>query len=235
LKLLYSLLFSCAAFTVCAQQTGKDTIRTDTVRNRYLPTGIRVGTDVISLIKSSVQDDFEGWEVNADVDFNRYYLAFDYGKWARNFPDDSARYNNEGRYWRVGADVNFLLKDPERNMFFMGLRYGRSVFSENLNLVTADSVWGPFSNTYTNTDVKARWLELTAGIKVKIWKMIWLGYTARFKFALKNSGDSEMLPHDVPGYGRTDKETFWGFNYQVFIRIPFRPLPPLPPSKKKKK
>jgi hypothetical protein len=100
-------------------------------------------------------------------------------------------------------------------------------------LITEDPVWGPFSNTYANTDAKARWIELTAGLKVKMWKMFWLGYTARFKFALKTSGDSDMIPHDVPGYGRTDKETTWGFNYQVFIRIPLRPLPPLPPSKKK--
>jgi len=62
--------------------------------------------------------------------------------------------------------------------------------------------------------------------------MIWMGYTARFKFGLKNKGNGEMLPHDVPGYGRTDKDAYWGFNYQIFFRIPFRKMPPLPPYKK---
>jgi hypothetical protein len=53
-----------------------------------------------------------------------------------------------------------------------------------------------------------------------MWKMIWMGYTARFKFGLKTNETGPMLPHDVPGYGRTDKESTWGFNYQIFVRLP---------------
>jgi hypothetical protein len=179
-----------------------------------------------------VQDDFTGWEVNADVDLRRYFLAFDYGAWARKFPGDSVSYSNDGRYWRLGADVNFLLKDAERNMFFIGFRYGRAVFSEDLSVISVDPNWGTIARNYNNTDVTSRWYELTAGIRVKMWKMIWMGYTARFKFGLKHKGDGTMIPHDVPGYGGTDRESTWGFNYQIFIRLPFRKMPPLPPSKK---
>lgn len=198
-----------------------------------MPTGIRIGTDVIALVKSNYQNDFSGWEVNADVDFNRYFLAFDYGTWARNFPNDSAAYSNDGRYWRVGVDVNFLTKDVERNMFFIGMRYGRSAFSELMSVNAVDPVWGTVNRSYANIDVTGRWMELTSGIRVRIWKMIWMGYTGRLKFWLKTNETSDMLPHDVPGYGQTDKEIYWGFNYQILIRIPFRPLPPLPPQKKK--
>ena len=225
-------MFFFLAFFACAQQTSKDSVRTDSVKNKYLPTGIRVGTDVLALVKSNFQNNFNGWEVNADVDFNRYFLALDYGNWGRTYDTDSADYNNNGRYWRAGIDVNFLLKDPDRNMFFIGLRYGRSAFSENLKLISYDPVWGSISRDYSNERVKSRWLELTTGIRVKMWKMIWMGYTARFKFGLKSKGDTQMLPHDVPGYGRTDKDNYWGFNYQIFIRIPFRETPPLPLSKK---
>jgi hypothetical protein len=41
-----------------------------------------------------------------------------------------------------------------------------------------------------------------------------------------------MLPHDVPGFGRTNNETTWGFNYYVMIRLPIRPAPPVPGKKK---
>jgi hypothetical protein len=225
------------AFAVTAQQAKPkaDTVKRDTVKNRYLPTGLRIGTDVLALVKSNVQDNFSGWEVNADVDFHRYFLAFDYGSWARTYPGDSASYSNDGRYWRIGADVNFLTKDVDRNMFFLGLRYGHSTFSENMTITAEDPVWGVVTGkNYINTDVTSRWYELTTGIRVKIWKAIWMGYTARFKFGLKNNGAQDMLPHDVPGYGRTDRETDWGFNYHVFIRLPFRKMPPLPPAKKKK-
>lgn len=216
-----------------AQKPAADTVKTDTVKNRYLPTGIRFGTDIVAVVKTKTQDDFRGWEMNADVDFNRYFLTGDFGHWERTYVTDSANYSNSGNYWRTGIDVNFLTKDPERNMFFIGFRYGRSKFSEDLTIISSDKIWGDVTRSYANDNVTARWLELTSGIRVKIWQALWLGYTARFKFSLKTKGETEMLPHDVPGYGRTDKDSYWGFNYQLFIRIPFRKMPPLPPAKKK--
>lgn len=208
-------------------------VKRDTIRNKFLPTGIRIGTDVLALAKSRFQNDFSGWEVNADIDFNRYFLAIDYGGWTRTFPNAFASYANDGTYWRVGADVNFLKKDPERNMFFFGARYGWAKFSETLRIIEEDEIWGTVARSYVNQDISARWLELTSGIRVKIYKIIWMGYTGRFKFSLKSSSDkAAMLPHDVPGFGRTDRGTYWGFNYQILIRIPFRPMPPLPNSQK---
>jgi hypothetical protein len=232
LKSLFNIVLFLCATAALAQKPAADTVKTDTVKNRFLPTGVRIGTDLISLVKTSTQENFNGWEVNADVDFNRYFLAADFGHWERIYVTDSANYNNSGTYWRAGIDVNFLLKDPERNMFFVGFRYGRSKFSEDLTVVSHDKVWGDLTRSYINKDVTGRWLELTSGIRVKIWEALWMGYTARFKFALKTRGETQMLPHDVPGYGRTDKDSYWGFNYQIFIRIPFRKAPPLPPSKK---
>jgi hypothetical protein len=205
------------------------------LRERYLPTGIRLSTDGLALARNFYDDSWNGWEVNADVDFYRYYLTFDYGAWGRRYPDDSVDYKNDGRYWRIGADVNFLTRDPERNMFFLGIRYGRGKFDERFRIIDVDDKWGSFSNTFYNDDITAQWFELTTGIKVRMFSWFWMGYTARFKFGLNTSSTPQMLPHDIPGYGRTDKETYWGFNYQLMFRIPYRNYPPLPPAKKKSK
>ena len=83
------------------------------------------------------------------------------------------------------------------------------------------------SNNFYHADVDAWWIELTTGLRVRLWKVLWLGYTGRFKFALSTDGTEEMIPHDVPGFGRTDKETTWGFNYYVMLRIPIRKAPPV--------
>ena len=85
---------------------------------------------------------FDGWELNADVDFYRYYFVVDYGYWARDYVADDGVYSNGGDYVRVGADVNFLKKDPEKNMFFFGMRYGRSAFSEDLTVDKIDPGMG---------------------------------------------------------------------------------------------
>lgn len=211
------------------QETEPDTT---TVKPSYLPTGVRLGTDLISLVRPSFDDSFNGWEVNADVDFYRYYLAVDYGHWERNWiSEGQAAYSNNGNYWRVGADVNFLKKDPDRNMFFLGLRYARSRFSDQMAVTSEDPVFGSSTELVGNQNVPASWVELTTGLRVKIWKIFWLGYTARLKFGLNMPDTPDMAPSDVPGYGRADKESYWGFNYQLFIRIPTRKTPPLPTFK----
>ncbi|MCI0751784.1 MAG: DUF6048 family protein [Flammeovirgaceae bacterium] len=183
---------------------------------------MRLGTDLISIIWSRTGDSFKGYEFSGDVDFNHYYLTADFGKWERVFAPENGRYSNDGNYWRVGIDYNFLKKDPERNMFFFGLRYANGKFSENFTYTFDDPLWGSSNQTLTNADVKAKWMELTTGLRVKIWKVIWMGYTARYKFGLSTKGEGSLIPHDVPGYGRTDKDFYWGFNYMILVKIPVR-------------
>jgi hypothetical protein len=202
--------------TAVAQK--KDSVK---VKPTFIPTGVRVGTDVVSLIRTQTDDSFSGYEFNADVDFYRYYLAVEVGRWERTFSTEEEEYHNKGNYFRVGVDINFLKKDPDRNMFFFGLRYGRSTYSENLSIFN-DPVWGAVGANYANTDVNASWAELTTGLRVKMLKFFWMGYTARYKFGLSTNESGEFVPYDVPGYGKTANESTWGFNYQILFRIPVR-------------
>ena len=233
------LLLCCEAFA-----QSDDSTSVDSTKVSFIPTGIRIGTDLISIGKSQFQSDFSGWEVNADIDFYRYYLALEYGSWSRSFivedangnKDFSNTYKNDGTYWRVGVDVNFLLKDIDRNMFFLGARYGHSNFSEVLDITAPNPFEGGVNETIptlSHSGVNAHWFELTTGLRVKVWKVLWLGYTARFKFGLKTDDTAEIIPADVPGYGRTFKDSYWGFNYQVMIRIPVRKAPPVVVKDKK--
>lgn len=226
---LFAMLFFLGGRTF--GQSSKDTVVVDTIRNKYMPTGVRGGFDVLALGKSRFQDNFNGWEFAGDIDFNRYYLVLEYGSWGRTLNSDSAAYANDGNYWRAGIDVNFLTRDPDRNMFFLGARYGRSVFTESMSVMRFDPVWGLLADNFYHSGVTASWLELTAGLRVKVLKIFWLGYTGRFKFGLSSQGTTEMLPHDVPGFGRTDKDTTWGFNYYLMIRLPIRKAPPVPATK----
>jgi hypothetical protein len=205
----------------------------DTVRQKrdFRPTGLRFGTDLIPLVRNTYDDHFKGWELNADVDFYRYYFSVDYGYWARSYPTDSSDYENSGTYMRVGVDVNFLKNDPDRNMVFIGVRYGFGTFDEHLSVIGENPYWGSLSGDYTNENVRAQWLELVTGLRVRMWKMIWMGYTVRLKFGLSTSDTPEMLPHDVPGFGRADVDSYWGFNYQIFVRLPVRKAPPSPAKK----
>jgi hypothetical protein len=227
LTLLLAILCAAPGFA----QIAADSIRRDTLRNKFVPTGVRVGADLLALAKTQFQNNYKGWEFQGDIDFSRYYVVLEYGHWARDLHSDSAEYTNSGNYWRAGVDVNFLTKDPDRNVFFLGARYGRSVFTESMDVARYDPIWGLMSDTFYHAGINASWIELTTGLKVKIWKIFWLGYTGRLKFGLSTKGSEQMLPYDVPGFGRTDKETTWGFNYYFMIRLPVRKAPPVPASK----
>jgi len=214
------------SFATLAQE--KDTVK---IKPDFRPTGLRVGTDLISIVRSSTDKTFTGWEANADIDFYRYYFTVDYGSWGRSYSSDTNSYSNTGNYFRVGVDVNFLKKDPDRNMFFFGFRYGVGTFSEDLMVVRTSEIWGPLTENFSNNNVSANWFELTTGLRVKIWKVIWLGYTARLKFGLSTGATPDMMPHDVPGYGRAEEDSYWGFNYQIFIRLPVRKSGAIPLKK----
>lgn len=216
-------IFSCLIFVALpVLLVAQEKRASDTTRFKYLPTGVRVATDVLSLVRTQTSERFSGWEVNADIDFARYYLTIDYGDWRSNVVLNNGTYVTDGNYLRLGADVNFLLKDPDRNMFFLGARYAMADFTDFATYRYTDTNFGEVQNTVSNGNVSASWKELTGGLRVKIWKWLWLGYTARFKFGMYTKGDQNLKPYEVPGYGLTVKPNTWGFNYQVFLRLPVR-------------
>jgi hypothetical protein len=221
LRYSFSIVFMLLALRVVAQQPPADSLQS----NKFLPTGIRVGVDAVSVLWTKYGNTFSGYEFSGDVDFYRYYLTVETGKGERNFTTDAEVYSNSGTYWRVGVDVNFLKKDPDKNMFFFGARYGWGRYSENLSVAVDDPVWGTGTNTYHIAATQSTWGELTTGLRVKMWKFFWMGYTARLKFALNTNTPEGFVSPDVPGYGRTDKGSAWGFNYQLLFRIPVRKSP----------
>ncbi|MCB0492285.1 MAG: hypothetical protein KDC93_07705 [Cyclobacteriaceae bacterium] len=216
MKLLTTnILLLLCSFGVLAQKA-------DTIKNKYMPTGIRIGTDLIALAKIPLSDQFDGWEVSADVDLYKYYLTFEYGNWQKTKSSVDQSYSNSGNYFRVGGDVNLLLKDPDRNMFFVGLRYGRSSFDELLTYNLSDAVFGNTAEVKSNKGMVSGWGEVTVGLRVKLWRELWMGYTARLKMSPSIDEGGEFIVYDIPGYGLASKRTYWGFNYQLYWRFPVR-------------
>lgn len=217
LKLLWSSLLIVFSLQVGAQINQRDSLRA--IRK---PTGLRIGTDLIALGKTIAQQPLQSWEISADVDLGRYYPILELGRWSREAELTNGLYNNEGSYFRVGADINFLLKDPDKNMFFMGMRYGRAQYSERVVYSVTPELFPALQLTSSNPDAAAGWVELTSGLRVKVWNGLWMGYTARMKFLPSTRNTPGFDSYDIPGFGLPFKGLYWGFNYQVYWRIPFK-------------
>jgi hypothetical protein len=72
----------------------------------------------------------------------------------------------------------------------------------------------------SNDALSGSWFELNAGLKARIYKPLYMGFTVRYKFLLNVQGAETLRPYFVPGFGRYIDNNTWGFSYYLSFRIP---------------
>ncbi|GAA5036277.1 hypothetical protein GCM10011506_30840 [Marivirga lumbricoides] len=188
----------------------------------YIPTGLRIGADLVGLGISTIGTKRDRYEIQGDIDFHRFYLSGSYG--IANFKEsgDEFTYENEGSYFRIGVDANVLKMDPDFNTLTFGVRYAVANFSESLATNRIDPVYGAYSENFTNPDVSARWFELTTGLRVMLLENLYTGYTFRIQLSRKLQDASNFRSYDIPGFGLSEFKNRWTFNYYIVYRIAWR-------------
>src|ERR1044071_1584346 len=108
---MWKYFISLLAFAMLSGSlSAQDRLENDSSRYKFLPSGVRIGTDLLTIGKTYYVDYFKGWEINVDADiYRRFYATGDYGWWSSNFDLPNGVYGNNGNYYRIGVDVNFLL------------------------------------------------------------------------------------------------------------------------------
>ena len=222
---LFFVLFLCwtCPGMLSAQQaragSASDTVAEESSFS-WRPAALRLGLDVSRLTTLVLEPDARFYELNTDLQFGRYFLAVDWGAGRQVREADQFNYRTEGSYFRIGADINFIPENEDNNLLFIGLRYGRSFYNEQLNAQYDGPVFGPFSVSY-DRPLSARWVEGVAGMKARLWKGLFLGYTLRYKFGLKTNNSEAFTSYEVPGFGRVGDGNAFAFNYHISYRIPF--------------
>lgn len=188
----------------------------------YIPTGIRVGTDLVAFGVNAFGENRQRYELHADIDFHRLYLAGSFGTSNYELSGAGFDYSHSGNYYRIGVDANFLKYDPDYNTFTVGFRIARANFSEQLINNQTDSIFGAYSNSYNNPNVSARWFELTTGLRVMVWKNFYTGYTFRIQMSRKIINAENFRSYDIPGFGKAQFNSRWTFNYYLMYRISWK-------------
>jgi hypothetical protein len=219
LSCIFSALLLVSISTTAQVKQEKDSVE------KVRLTAVRVSGDIVNIIKSTIVDDFKGWEAAVDVELKHYYPILEIGSWSRDVSLANGHYTNSGNFWRVGVDVNLLKKDPVKNTLFFGIRYGRSSYDERLDYVITTKEFGQENKSLENLNMKAGFLELTTGLRVKVIGGFWMGYTGRLKFAPGVNESNQLQSYDVPGYGLTYKQPWWGFNYYLMWKLNFKKKP----------
>ena len=199
-----------------------------------LPSAVRIGTDVIMMGESAAPNGIQKFEITGDIDVYKYFIAAEYGWSQRQILTEEFDYKNSGHYGRIGIDYNFIFSDEDDHVIYFGIRYARSIFSETFDYTVNDKYYGSSDLSEENTNGKARWLEMNMGLKAKIWKQIYIGWTGRYKFSKKVTAEGGFNVYEIPGFGLAEDKSRWGFNYYIYYRFPFRDKPQILKKPEKK-
>lgn len=216
LKYFFNLLFLLAVVEPAFSQV-----------SRYAPTAVRVGADPGTFAYMLFSETRGFWEFEADMDVDRFFVVANYGLSTYKLDEETFKYTNDGSYMRLGADMNFLNKDPNLNVAFFGLRYSFSSFTDELEYNTSAIIqkysgWPETIQNTSNSRVKANWFEMVTGLKIRVVKQLYLGFTLRYKLFMNTNGAEDLRPYYIPGFGKNIGTSSFGFNYYVSYRLPFR-------------
>jgi hypothetical protein len=158
------------------------------------------------------------------VDFNlshKYYGVFEAGYSEIDLKKDNYNYISDGFFMKLGIDYNMLKKQPT-DYLGIGIRLGWTDFTQSASNIIYDANHWPTSSASINAEnLNTYWIEASMGIKGEVFKNIYLGWSALVKIRVSGDKDLNVQPHDVPGYGGSDKGINLGVNYYIFYQIPF--------------
>ncbi len=167
--------------------------------------GTIVKLDILSPLLMS---GLNGWkiqhyEVAVNVRLaNRFYPTFEVGySGGQTQQGDSIIYNSHGGFFRAGADINPLKRNPgSPHALLVGLRIGTCFQPRKVDC------WG----------------EIVAGCQVEICKVkntaFYMGWMGRFKILFTREAENltaaEMGPIYIPGFGHRSN-LGWGASYHL--------------------
>ena len=197
---------------------------------KWKPSFVRFGYDMARPVSSILSSNDFGQEISAEIDFHSLFLVAEGGFADLNKPD--LGYEANGWYYRVGIDANLIPYDKMRNAIIFSLRYAGSNFQHSLQ-TSFDDEFGVRAIDVAEKNITSRWFEAGLGMKVRIRQNLYAGYSFRLRFANSIDGSENLLPADIPGFGRPfnegrDERGFGiGFHYGIFWKIPFwdKPVP----------
>ena len=207
----------------------KNVVSTDSIIQKQ-KFGFRVGLDLNKLINSSIDNNYDGFELNADYRISdKLYIASEIGLIENTEDEEYLNFTSKGTYIKSGIDYNMYTNWLDmQNMIFAGLRIGYSDFDQTINNYTIydtnNQIWGQsfIGIPIKNEDLSSLWLELIIGVKAEIFNNLFLGFNLEVKRMVNSEIKNNIQNMYVPGFNRTfDGSSFGvGFGYKLSYLLP---------------
>jgi len=228
LKFSISLLLLCLTIQVEAQN---DSIANDSIRyaQKY---GLRIGGDFSKLVRTAIDEDYTGFEINADYRLSRdLYIAGEIGTEEKTTDSEYLNSTAQGSYLKGGVDYNMYQNwFGMENMIYSGFRAAFGSFKQTVNSYsiydTNSEPWGPNPTMVVDgtehSGLTAIWGEVIIGIKAETFNNLYVGLNFQLKGLITETQPDNFENLFIPGFGRTyDSGGFtFGFGYNVSYLIP---------------
>lgn len=197
------------------------------IKQKY---GLRLGADISKLVRSFLDDEYKGFEINGDYRLTtNWYVAGELGTEEKTTSNDFISSTANGSYFKAGFDYNMYTNWlGMENMIYSGFRVGASTFSQQRNSYTVystDQFWSPqftSSDTEKFSGLSSIWAELIMGFKAEVLSNLFVGVQAQLKYSISEEDPENFGNHFIPGFGKTydGSKIGVGYGYTVSYLIP---------------
>lgn len=219
---IFALLL-LSSHSLCAQQTADsglagDTLAAKTQRAWHLS----VGTDVAGAFLAATTS-YGVLEGNLRLNLHEtYFPTLEVGMGMSDHTNDESHlhYRTHSPYFRLGCDYNFIKDKSSGNRIFAGMRYGFTPFRYD---VDGPDLYDPVHHKYhpfafKGLSATSHWAEVVAGLEARVWGILHLGWSVRYKLRINESNTAVGHAWYVPGYGKSGGSVMTGtFNVSVDI------------------
>jgi hypothetical protein len=193
--------------------------------------GISIATDLVGIGSKVLGSDFLTAEISVEANLkNRFFPIVELGYGSTNtWGDRETHYKGSAPFFKLGMNYNTMYKKDNKGYLYVGLRYAFSplkydVFTNDINgnPELNDPIWKENAPAFNHKGLKGNmhWFELVCGVKVHIYKPIYMGWSVRMKRRLSSSSSEHGDPWFVPGFG-TFGSSKWGITYSLIYQLPF--------------
>ncbi|MCK5401260.1 MAG: hypothetical protein KAJ28_06465, partial [Flavobacteriaceae bacterium] len=226
LKYFISINFAMLMFFSAGAQNDSIVQDSTKYKQKY---GLRLGGDLSKILRTVIDDDYTGFEINADYRYSKnLYIAGELGIEEKTTSTEFLNSTAKGSYFKAGVDYNMYKNWLNmENMIYSGFRVGISSFSQTVNSYTIFNTNQDFSQTTVTESnefngLSAIWAELIFGIKAEVLNNLYIGLNVQLKGRITETEPDNFENIYIPGFGRTyDSGSFGiGFGYNVSYLIP---------------
>lgn len=178
----------------------------------------------------------KGYELAAEYFMkNELYLVAEGGWGSSNITYTDLAYTTQNNFFRLGINRNLLERNnlKDWDMMFIGLRLGVAFIDRSPGTYNiSDTLWGNSSGTIPGKSLTAYWAEVTGGMRLELYKGLYIGYNIRGRFLIDAKALKDLPPQFIAGYGKGDKSSVFDFNLYLTYGIRWHKHNSVPAPKK---